>query len=134
MAEKVAGIGAGVSGLASIRCCLKEGLELTCFERSNDVGGLWEFSEHVEEDRASIYPSVFTNSSKEMMCFPDFSYPEDYHNFLHHGKLQENIRTFAEKKNFLRYIQFEKEAMDRKILEGSLDSSKSVCPQADRSR
>lgn len=37
-------IGAGVSGLASIRCCLEEGLEPTCFERSNDVGGLWKFS------------------------------------------------------------------------------------------
>ncbi|XP_070253805.1 flavin-containing monooxygenase 3 isoform X2 [Myotis yumanensis] len=107
MAKKVAVIGAGVSGLASIRCCLEEGLEPTCFERSNDVGGLWKFSEHVEEDRASIYPSVFTNSSKEMMCFPDFPYPEDYPNFMHHGKLQEYIRTFAEKKNLLRYIQFE---------------------------
>ncbi|XP_059529198.1 flavin-containing monooxygenase 3 [Myotis daubentonii] len=107
MAKKVAVIGAGVSGLASIRCCLEEGLEPTCFERSNDVGGLWKFSEHAEEDRASIYPSVFTNSSKEMMCFPDFPYPEDYPNFMHHGKLQEYIRTFAEKKNLLRYIQFE---------------------------
>lgn len=44
MAKKVAVIGAGVSGLASIRCCLEEGLEPICFERSNDVGGLWKFS------------------------------------------------------------------------------------------
>uniref|UniRef100_A0A8C3WJ87 Flavin-containing monooxygenase n=1 Tax=Catagonus wagneri TaxID=51154 RepID=A0A8C3WJ87_9CETA len=44
MVKKVAIIGAGVSGLASIRCCLEEGLEPTCFERSNDVGGLWQFS------------------------------------------------------------------------------------------
>ncbi|XP_024899696.1 dimethylaniline monooxygenase [N-oxide-forming] 3 isoform X3 [Pteropus alecto] len=44
MGKKVAIIGAGISGLASIRCCLEEGLEPTCFERSNDVGGLWKFS------------------------------------------------------------------------------------------
>lgn len=44
MVKRVAIIGAGVSGLASIRCCLEEGLEPTCFERSNEVGGLWEFS------------------------------------------------------------------------------------------
>ncbi|KAM5293869.1 flavin-containing monooxygenase 3 [Glossophaga mutica] len=107
MVKRVAIIGAGVSGLASIRCCLEEGLEPTCFERSNDVGGLWKFSDHAEEGRASIYPAVFTNSSKEMMCFPDFPYPEDYPNFMHHSKLQEYIRAFAQANGLLRYIQFE---------------------------
>ncbi|XP_044122883.1 putative dimethylaniline monooxygenase [N-oxide-forming] 6 isoform X3 [Neovison vison] len=107
MGKRVAIVGAGVSGLASIRCCLEEGLEPTCFERSNDVGGLWKFSNRAEEGRASIYQSVFTNSSKEMMCFPDFPYPDDFPNYMHHSKLQEYIRTFAQKKNLLRYIQFE---------------------------
>ncbi|XP_066117229.1 putative dimethylaniline monooxygenase [N-oxide-forming] 6 [Saccopteryx bilineata] len=107
MGKRVAIVGAGVSGLASIRCCLEEGLEPTCFERSNDIGGLWRFSDHSEEGRASIYPSVFTNSSKEMMCFPDFPYPEDYPNFMHHSKLQEYIRAFAHTKNLLKHIQFE---------------------------
>ncbi|XP_045839149.1 putative dimethylaniline monooxygenase [N-oxide-forming] 6 isoform X1 [Meles meles] len=107
MGKRVAIVGAGVSGLASIRCCLEEGLEPTCFERSNDVGGLWKFSNQAEEGRASIYQSVFTNSSKEMMCFPDFPYPDDFPNYMHHSKLQEYIRTFAQEKNLLRYIQFE---------------------------
>lgn len=44
MVKKVAIIGAGISGLASIRSCLEEGLEPTCFERGEDVGGLWKFS------------------------------------------------------------------------------------------
>ncbi|XP_055275630.1 putative dimethylaniline monooxygenase [N-oxide-forming] 6 isoform X2 [Moschus berezovskii] len=107
MVKRVAIIGAGISGLASIRCCLEEGLEPTCFERSNEVGGLWEFSDHSEEGRASIYKSVFTNSSKEMMCFPDFPYPDNYPNYMHQSKVQEYIKTFAQKKNLLRYIQFE---------------------------
>ncbi|XP_004688176.1 PREDICTED: putative dimethylaniline monooxygenase [N-oxide-forming] 6 [Condylura cristata] len=107
MGKRVAIIGAGVSGLASIRSCLEEGLEPTCYERSNDVGGLWKFSDQAEEGRASIYQSVFTNSSKEMMCFPDFPYPDDFPNYMHHSKLQEYIKTFAQKKNLLRYIQFE---------------------------
>ncbi|XP_045154036.1 putative dimethylaniline monooxygenase [N-oxide-forming] 6 isoform X3 [Echinops telfairi] len=107
MRTRVAIIGAGVSGLASIRCCLEEGLEPTCFERGSDVGGLWKFSDHAEEGRASIYQSVVTNSSKEMMCFPDFPYPDDYPNYMHHSQLQEYIRTFAQKKDLLRYIKFE---------------------------
>lgn len=44
MAKRVAIVGAGVSGLASIKCCLEEGLEPTCFERSEDLGGLWRFT------------------------------------------------------------------------------------------
>jgi hypothetical protein len=44
MGKKVAIVGAGVSGLAAIRCCLEEGLDPICFERSIDVGGLWKFS------------------------------------------------------------------------------------------
>ncbi|XP_012871047.1 PREDICTED: dimethylaniline monooxygenase [N-oxide-forming] 3 [Dipodomys ordii] len=107
MVKRVAIVGAGVSGLASIRSCLEEGLEPTCFERSADVGGLWMFSDHAEEGRASIYQSVFTNSSKEMMCFPDFPFPDDFPNFLHNSKLQEYITTFAREKNLLKYIRFE---------------------------
>ncbi|KAK2084763.1 dimethylaniline monooxygenase [Saguinus oedipus] len=125
MGKKVAIIGAGVSGLASIRSCLEEGLEPTCFEKSNDIGGLWKFShliqrygayymlleyshddDHAEEGRASIYKSVFTNSSKEMMCFPDFPYPDDFPNFMHNSKIQEYIIAFAKEKNLLKYIQF----------------------------
>uniref|UniRef100_A0A7N4PJY8 Dimethylaniline monooxygenase [N-oxide-forming] 3 n=1 Tax=Sarcophilus harrisii TaxID=9305 RepID=A0A7N4PJY8_SARHA len=106
MGKRVAIIGAGVSGLASVRACLEEGLEPTCFERSDGVGGLWEFSDHAEEGRGSIYHSVFTNSSKEMMCFPDFPYPDNYPIFMHRSKLQEYITTFAKEKNLLRYIRF----------------------------
>lgn len=41
--KRIAVIGAGVSGLTSIKCCLDEGLEPVCFERSDDIGGLWRF-------------------------------------------------------------------------------------------
>lgn len=44
MVKRVAIVGAGVTGLASIKCCLEEGLEPTCFERSDDIGGLWRFT------------------------------------------------------------------------------------------
>ena len=35
---RVAVIGAGASGLTAIKCCIDEGLEPVCFERSNDIG------------------------------------------------------------------------------------------------
>ncbi|XP_014700659.1 flavin-containing monooxygenase 2 [Equus asinus] len=107
MAKKVAVIGAGVSGLTSLKCCVDEGLEPTCFERTEDIGGLWRFKENVEDGRASIYQSVISNTSKEMTCFSDFPMPEDFPNFLHNSKLLEYFRIFAKKFDLLKYIQFQ---------------------------
>uniref|UniRef100_A0A8C8S6H1 Flavin-containing monooxygenase n=1 Tax=Pelusios castaneus TaxID=367368 RepID=A0A8C8S6H1_9SAUR len=106
MVRRVAIIGAGLSGLASIKCCLEEGLEPTCFERSDDIGGLWKFTEQAEDGRASIYRSVFTNSCKEMMCFPDFPFPDDFPNYMHNSKLQEYIQMYATHFTLSRYIKF----------------------------
>uniref|UniRef100_A0A8C5UAI1 Flavin-containing monooxygenase n=1 Tax=Malurus cyaneus samueli TaxID=2593467 RepID=A0A8C5UAI1_9PASS len=41
---RVAVVGAGVSGLAATKCCLDEGLEPTCFEQSQDIGGVWRYT------------------------------------------------------------------------------------------
>lgn len=48
MAKRVAVIGAGSSGLTSIKCCLDEGLEPVCFESSDDIGGLWRFKVEIK--------------------------------------------------------------------------------------
>ncbi|XP_066479049.1 dimethylaniline monooxygenase [N-oxide-forming] 2-like [Tiliqua scincoides] len=106
MSKRVAVIGAGVSGLTSIKACLDENLEPTCFERSDDIGGLWRFTEKVEEGRASIYYSVITNSSKEMSCFSDFPMPDHFPNFLHNTKFLEYLRLYAKHFNLLKYIKF----------------------------
>ncbi|XP_073499202.1 dimethylaniline monooxygenase [N-oxide-forming] 2-like [Phyllobates terribilis] len=103
---KVAVIGAGISGLPSIKCCLDEGLEPTCFERSDDIGGLWRFTDNIEDGRASIYQSVVSNTSKEIMCYSDFPFPEDFPNFLPNSKLLEYLRKYAEHFNLLKYVQF----------------------------
>ena len=73
---------------------------------------------HAEEGRASIYRSVFTNSSKEMTCFPDFPFPDDFPNFMHNSKLQEYITMFAKEKNLLKYIQFKVRYYFKKLTVG----------------
>ncbi|XP_063282229.1 dimethylaniline monooxygenase [N-oxide-forming] 2-like [Pelobates fuscus] len=103
---KVAIIGAGASGLASIKSCLDEGLNPTCFEKSDDIGGLWRYTPHIENGRASIYQSVVTNTSKEMMCFSDFPFPENSPNFLHNTKLMAYYRAYADQFDLLKHIHF----------------------------
>ncbi|KAG8555872.1 hypothetical protein GDO81_017847 [Engystomops pustulosus] len=105
MVKTVAIIGAGISGLGAIKACLEEGLEPTCFERSDDIGGLWRFTDEVEEGRASIYKSLVTNSSKEIMCHSDFPMPEDFPNFLPNHKYVEYIRLYANYFKLVKYIK-----------------------------
>ncbi|NWT05340.1 FMO5 monooxygenase, partial [Mionectes macconnelli] len=104
--QRIAIIGAGASGLCALKCCLDEGLEPTCFERSKDIGGLWRFEEHPEDGRASIYRSVIINTSKEMMCFSDFPIPEDFPNYMHNSKIMEYFRMYAQHFDLLCHIRF----------------------------
>lgn len=57
--KRVAVIGAGISGLGAIKICLEEGLEPTCFERSNDIGGLWRYEVTMNRFNASIRVLTF---------------------------------------------------------------------------
>ncbi|XP_006887526.1 PREDICTED: dimethylaniline monooxygenase [N-oxide-forming] 4 [Elephantulus edwardii] len=106
MAKRVAVIGAGVSGLSSIKCCLDEDLEPTCFERSNDIGGLWKFTETSKDGMTRVYRSLITNVCKEMSCYSDFPFQEDYPNFMTQGKFWDYLQEFAEHFGLLKYIQF----------------------------
>ncbi|NXA19156.1 FMO1 monooxygenase, partial [Ibidorhyncha struthersii] len=103
---RVAVVGAGVSGLTATKCCLDEGLKPTCFEQSRDIGGLWRYTEHVEAGRASLYPSVISNTSKEMSAFSDFPYPEDFPVFLPNARLLDYLRRYAECFGLREHIRF----------------------------
>ncbi|XP_020774365.1 flavin-containing monooxygenase 5-like [Boleophthalmus pectinirostris] len=107
MSRRVAIVGAGASGLTSIKCCLDEGLEPVCFESSDDIGGLWRYKENPEPDRASIYHSLIINTSKEMMCFSDFPIPGHYPNFMHNCFIMDYFRLYANNFNLLKYIRLQ---------------------------
>uniref|UniRef100_A0A3B3SAZ2 Flavin-containing monooxygenase n=1 Tax=Paramormyrops kingsleyae TaxID=1676925 RepID=A0A3B3SAZ2_9TELE len=107
MACRVAVIGGGISGLICIKCCLDEGLEPVCFESSDDIGGLWRFKEEPEKDRASIYPSVTINTSKEMMSFSDFPIPAHFPNYMHNSLIMDYFQMYAEHFKLLRYVRFQ---------------------------
>lgn len=106
MTRRVAVVGGGASGLASIKCCLDEGLEPVCFESSDDFGGLWRFKENPEPDRASIYHSLIINTSKEMMCFSDFPIPAHYPNYMHNSFIMEYFRMYDDHFKLRKYIRF----------------------------
>ncbi|XP_051929181.1 flavin-containing monooxygenase 5-like isoform X4 [Hippocampus zosterae] len=107
MVQKVAVIGAGISGLTSIKSCLEEGLEPTCFESGPDIGGLWRFKEEPEPGRANIYESVVLNTSKERLAFSDFPPAAELANNMHHSEVLLYLRQYAQNFGLLRHIHFQ---------------------------
>uniref|UniRef100_A0A5F8H6D8 Flavin-containing monooxygenase n=1 Tax=Monodelphis domestica TaxID=13616 RepID=A0A5F8H6D8_MONDO len=104
--KRVAVIGAGVSGISAIKSCLDEGLEPTCFEGTNDIGGLWRYEEKSEVGRPSIYRSLTCNTSKEMTAFSDYPFPDNYPNYLHNSKMMEYLRMYIKHFELLKHIRF----------------------------
>ena len=81
--RRVAVIGAGPSGLASIKSCKEYGLDVVCLERSNSLGGLWYYREKVEHGVGSVARMTIYNSSKEASAYSDFPAPDDFPNYMH---------------------------------------------------
>uniref|UniRef100_A0A8C6E851 Flavin-containing monooxygenase n=1 Tax=Moschus moschiferus TaxID=68415 RepID=A0A8C6E851_MOSMO len=104
--KRIMVIGAGVSGLGAIKICLEEGLEPTCFEESNDIGGLWRYEEKTEGGRPSVYKSVISNTSKEMTAYSDYPFPDHFPNYLHNSKIMEYLRMYVKHFHILKHIRF----------------------------
>ncbi|XP_004706911.1 flavin-containing monooxygenase 5-like [Echinops telfairi] len=105
-AKRVVVIGAGVSGLSAIKSCLEEGLQPTCFEGSDDIGGLWRYEEKTEDGRPSIYKSATSNTSKEMTAYSDYPFPDHQPNYLHNSKIVEYLQMFAKHFHLRKHIRF----------------------------
>ena len=95
VSKRVAIIGAGVSGLPAIKCCLEEGFDPVCFEKRSDLGGLWNFQKNVEEDVGCVNLTTITNLNKESMSYSDFLHPRDHPNFISHQVVLEFLNSYA---------------------------------------
>ncbi|CEF60893.1 Flavin monooxygenase FMO family and Flavin monooxygenase (FMO) 5 family and Dimethylaniline monooxygenase, N-oxide-forming family and Flavin monooxygenase-like family-containing protein [Strongyloides ratti] len=103
---RVCVIGAGVSGLPSIKSCLEEGFSVVCYEKTDELGGLWNYREKNIYDNGMVMKSTIVNTSKEIMSYSDFPPPENYPNFMHNTLVQKYLKDYAKKFDLLKYIKF----------------------------
>lgn len=59
-----------------------------------------------EDGMTRVYKSLVTNVCKEMSCYSDFPFQEDYPNFMNQEKFWNYLQEFAEHFDLLKYIQF----------------------------
>ncbi|KHN87424.1 Dimethylaniline monooxygenase [N-oxide-forming] 5 [Toxocara canis] len=99
-------IGGGVSGLPAIKECRAAGIEVVAYERTPQIGGLWNYRPQMKEG-GTIMKSTISNTSKEMMAYSDFPPSADYPNFMHNSMIMHYVNEYAEKFDLLRDIRFD---------------------------
>jgi cation diffusion facilitator CzcD-associated flavoprotein CzcO len=76
-------IGAGSSGIATVKVLHERGLPFDCFEKSDRVGGNWVFENR--NGMSACYRELCINTSKRRMEYSDFPMPDEYPDFPHHS-------------------------------------------------
>ena len=98
----VAVIGGGISGLAALKSFLDKNLSVICLEKSDDIGGLWNFS----ENGYGVMRFTHINVSKQNYVYSDFPFPDHVPDFPHHSHMISYVRDYAEHFNLLKHISF----------------------------
>lgn len=92
MKKKICVVGGGISGLAAIKSCLEEDLEVICYEKTDSFGGVWVYREELIPGVGSVTKGTILNTSKEMSAFSDFPPPRQFANYMHNSKM---VRSYV---------------------------------------
>lgn len=121
---RIAILGAGPSGLAQIRAfeaLRKAGVtdlpEIVCYEKQNDIGGMWNYTWRTGLDRngepvhGSMYRYLWSNGPKECLEFADYSFDQHFEkpipSYPPREVLKDYIMGRLDKRAVFNYIRFE---------------------------
>jgi cation diffusion facilitator CzcD-associated flavoprotein CzcO len=102
--QRVCVIGAGVSGLTAVKSLRDWGIEHTCFEASDEIGGNWYFRN--PNGRSSAYRSLHIDTSRHSISFADFPMDERYPDFPHHSEIHRFLREYADRFGLREQMRF----------------------------
>ncbi|GIF21107.1 hypothetical protein BJ973_005440 [Actinoplanes tereljensis] len=89
--DAVCVIGAGASGLATIKNLREHGFAVDCYERETSVGGAWNW----RHDRSPVYANTHLISSRPLTEFPDFPMPDSWPDYPHHSQVLSYLERYA---------------------------------------
>ena len=94
-------VGAGPGGLAATRAFLAQGLDVDCFERHDDVGGIWD----QDNPGSPMYDAAHFISSRSMSGFHGYPMPDDLPDYPSHRQVLAYLRAFARDHDLYRAIE-----------------------------
>lgn len=91
--EKVCIIGAGSTGLVSVKVLQEAGIPFDCFEMASDIGGNWRYNN--DNGRSAAYDTLHIDTSKTRMAFSDFPMSDEYPPFAHHSQVLDYFEQYS---------------------------------------
>lgn len=113
MVKKVAVIGAGISGLLATKYSREAGLDVVCFEQTNNIGGTWVYTEKTGIDQhglkihSSMYRNLHTNLPKELMGFHDFDFTGPDVSYVTPADVMDFLERYSNHFDLKNHIKFE---------------------------
>lgn len=102
---KIAVIGAGPSGITTIKNLVEAGYKnVTCFEMNDQVGGNWVYSE--TEGHSSVFKTTHIISSRKFSEYSDFPMPSSYPDYPSQQELLQYFNDYVDHFQIRPYIQF----------------------------
>jgi dimethylaniline monooxygenase (N-oxide forming) len=91
--RRVAVIGAGWSGIYAVKSLTEAGLDVTCFESTDSVGGIWQY----RPDRSGgVCESTRVTSSKHFLHPSDFPFDPSSSEFPHHTQIVAHLHNYVD--------------------------------------
>lgn len=122
--KRIAILGAGPSGLAQLRAFeaarkagVKDLPEIVCYEKQNDIGGMWNYTWRTGLDKngepvhGSMYRYLWSNGPKECLEFADYSFDKHFNQAIPSYPPREVLKDYImgriDKRAIFKYIRFE---------------------------
>ena len=96
--QKVAVIGAGLSGIATVKELVEKGHDVVCFEKGHDIGGVFSVG--------GSYDSVYLTVSNYFMAYSDLMPYEESIRFWSRSEYKQYLDRYAEHFDLRKYIKF----------------------------
>ncbi len=100
--ETVVVVGAGPSGLETVRTLAAAGIPVQGVERHADVGGIWD----IDNPGTPMYESAHFISSRTLSALAGMPFPEDYPDYPRHDQLLAYLRAYAARFGLREHIRF----------------------------
>ncbi|MFT3662303.1 MAG: NAD(P)-binding domain-containing protein [Gordonia sp. (in: high G+C Gram-positive bacteria)] len=107
---RVCVVGAGSSGLTTIKQLRDEGHEVVCYDRNDDLGGLW-LREGEDAGKTKACDNLFLTISIKLMAYSDHPHRGD-RVFYTRAQYWEYLRSYARRYGLADHIRFGTEVTD----------------------
>ncbi|MEE2742413.1 MAG: NAD(P)-binding domain-containing protein [Bdellovibrionota bacterium] len=118
MSNKTCILGAGLSGLVTMKHFKQKGLPFECFEKGPQIGGNWNFQN--KNGLSSIYRSLHINTSKKYLELEGYPIPQDMPDFPHHSEVFNYLKGYAD------HFQLENIRFNQEIKRANWDEKKKL--------